>query len=66
MHEEQCGGWGLVACPVGPVRSRGESRGWLRSTAGGGAMSVIYLIGGALAVALLGYLVYALVRAEDF
>ena len=29
-------------------------------------MSLIYLIGGALAVALLGYLVYALIRAEDF
>lgn len=29
-------------------------------------MSAVYLIGGALAVALLGYLVYALVRAEDF
>ncbi|WP_068802658.1 K(+)-transporting ATPase subunit F [Immundisolibacter cernigliae] len=29
-------------------------------------MSVVYLIGGALAVALLGYLVYALIRAEEF
>ena len=29
-------------------------------------MSVVYLIGGTLAVALLGYLVYALIRAEDF
>jgi K+-transporting ATPase KdpF subunit len=29
-------------------------------------MSVVYLIVGALAVALLGYLVYALIRAEDF
>ncbi|MGA9470789.1 MAG: K(+)-transporting ATPase subunit F [Candidatus Macondimonas sp.] len=29
-------------------------------------MSAVYLIGGALAVVLLGYLVYALVRAEDF
>jgi K+-transporting ATPase KdpF subunit len=29
-------------------------------------MSVIYLIGGGLAVALLGYLVYALIRAEEF
>lgn len=29
-------------------------------------MSVVYPIGGALAVALLGYLVYALIRAEDF
>jgi K+-transporting ATPase KdpF subunit len=29
-------------------------------------MSAVYLIGGALAVALLGYLVYALIRAEDF
>jgi len=29
-------------------------------------MNVIYLIGGGLAVALLGYLVYALIRAEDF
>jgi len=66
MHEEQCGGWGLVACPVGPVRSRGGSRGRLRSPAGSGAMSAVYLIGGALAVVLLGYLVYALVRAEDF
>jgi K+-transporting ATPase KdpF subunit len=29
-------------------------------------MSLIYLIGGALAMALLGYLVYALIRAEEF
>jgi len=29
-------------------------------------MSLIYLLGGALAVGLLGYLVYALIRAEDF
>jgi len=29
-------------------------------------MSAVHLIGGALAVALLGYLVYALIRAEDF
>ena len=29
-------------------------------------MSAVYLIGGALAVALLGYLVYALIRAEEF
>ena len=29
-------------------------------------MSAVYLIGGGLAVALLGYLVYALIRAEDF
>ncbi|MGD9983478.1 MAG: K(+)-transporting ATPase subunit F [Porticoccaceae bacterium] len=29
-------------------------------------MSLIYLLGGALAVGLLGYLVYALIRAEEF
>jgi K+-transporting ATPase KdpF subunit len=29
-------------------------------------MSTVYLIGGALAAGLLGYLVYALIRAEDF
>ncbi|MGA9470282.1 MAG: K(+)-transporting ATPase subunit F [Candidatus Macondimonas sp.] len=29
-------------------------------------MSLIYLIGGVVAVALLGYLIYALIRAEDF
>lgn len=29
-------------------------------------MNAVHLIGGALAVALLGYLVYALIRAEDF
>jgi K+-transporting ATPase KdpF subunit len=29
-------------------------------------MSLIYLIGGTVAVALLGYLVYALIRAEEF
>ncbi|MGB5146842.1 MAG: K(+)-transporting ATPase subunit F [Porticoccaceae bacterium] len=29
-------------------------------------MSLIYLLGGAVAVALLGYLVYALIRAEEF
>lgn len=29
-------------------------------------MSVIHLLGGAVVVALLGYLVYALIRAEDF
>lgn len=29
-------------------------------------MSLIYLMGGGLTVALLGYLVYALIRAEEF
>jgi K+-transporting ATPase KdpF subunit len=29
-------------------------------------MSLIYVLGGAVAVALLGYLVYALIRAEEF
>jgi K+-transporting ATPase KdpF subunit len=29
-------------------------------------MSLIYVLGGAVAVALLGYLIYALIRAEDF
>jgi len=29
-------------------------------------VSLIYLIGGAVAVGLLGYLVYALIRAEEF
>ncbi|MBK6960163.1 MAG: K(+)-transporting ATPase subunit F [Gammaproteobacteria bacterium] len=29
-------------------------------------MSLIYLVGGVVAVGLLGYLVYALIRAEDF
>ncbi|MBI2784371.1 MAG: K(+)-transporting ATPase subunit F [Gammaproteobacteria bacterium] len=29
-------------------------------------MSAIYLMGGGLAVALLGYLIYALIRAEEF
>ena len=29
-------------------------------------MSLIHVLGGAVAVALLGYLIYALIRAEDF
>jgi K+-transporting ATPase KdpF subunit len=33
---------------------------------GGNDMSAIYVIGAVVAVLLLGYLVYALVKAEDF
>ncbi len=29
-------------------------------------MNLIYVFGGAVAVGLLGYLVYALIRAEEF
>lgn len=40
--------------------------GGLRAPAGSGAVNGLYLIGGLVALALAGYLVYALLRAEEF
>ena len=62
----ECDGCHLVTGCRGFVWSDRGARSRLRSPAGSGAMSLIYLVGGVVAVGLLGYLVYALIRAEDF
>jgi K+-transporting ATPase KdpF subunit len=40
--------------------------GGLRAPAGSGAVNGLYLLGGLMALALAGYLIYALLRAEEF
>lgn len=50
----------------GSVWSDAQLCSWLRPPAGSGAVNALYLLGGLVALALAGYLVYALLRAEDF
>ena len=56
----------LAGCGSGSVRSDLRLGGGLRAPARSGAVNGLYLLGGLMALALAGYLVYALLRAEDF
>jgi len=57
----------VVVVIVGGASGRGDGTfGGLRAPPRGGAMNGIYLVGGLVALILAGYLVYALLRAEDF
>jgi K+-transporting ATPase KdpF subunit len=46
--------------------SRLSARKWLQKTRRAEAMTWLYVLSGAIAVGLLVYLVYALVKAEEF
>ena len=59
-------GLALAGCGSGSVRSDLRLGGGLRAPARSGAVNGLYLLGGLMALALAGYLVYALLRAEDF